>query len=110
MKSFIKPLLKQAIATVYYHTTDMYGDKTYTQYEQEDNVYVLPCRFVTKPQFIFSSVGVVEVAKAQMWVNKSASIEEGYRVMHNGKDYEVYTVEDKIGIDGRTLFKKVLLR
>jgi hypothetical protein len=108
--SFIKPFMKDSIATILAESRDCYGDVSKTAVDQGDIEYSLKCRFVDKPRYLWSPSGVNEIAVAQAWVDTSASIEKGNFVRYRGKEYEIYSVETKRGIDGRALYKKVLLR
>lgn len=107
---FIRPLIKDTIATILTESRDCYGDISKTAVDQGDLEYPIKCRFVDTPIYKWSPTGVQEVSRAQAWTNVSASIDEGNFVRYRGKEYEVSSVETKRGIDGRALFKKVLLR
>jgi len=108
--SFIKPLLKDSIATILSSSRDRYGDITKTAVDQGDVEYSINCRFTNTPKYVWSPTGVQEVIKAQLWTDLSASIDEGHFIRRKNKEYEVSSVEIKYGLNGRPLYKKVLLR
>ena len=108
--SFIKPILKDSVATVLTASRNCYGDITKNAVDQGDLEYSVVCRFTEQTKYIWGATGVQETIRAQMWTDLSASINEGYFIIRNNKEYEVSSVETKYGLNGRPLFKKVMLR
>ena len=108
--SFIKPIIKDTIATVSTASRNCYGDITKNAVDQGDSEYPIKCRITDKTTYVWTTAGIEEISTTQAWVSTSASIVEGNFIRYQGKEYEVKSIETKRGLNGRSLYKKVFLR
>ena len=102
---FINPLIKDEITSIESWYVNAYGDYDYITVATN-----VPCKFNDTPTLSYSDVGVVELSKANAWVDINATIDESYRVTFEGNTYEVLEVQEMYGLDGVMTHKKVLLR
>jgi hypothetical protein len=102
---FINALTNATLASIESHYVDAYGDHAFIVVATN-----IPCKFNDVPTLVYSQAGVAELSKATAWVNTTATVDEGYKVVYGGDTFEIMEVTEMYGVDGNMTHKKVLLR